>query len=50
MLLAGHLDASSCEEEDKGEVDLVRIPSQHETRHRLMENFTASLPPNFLLQ
>lgn len=42
MLLAVHLAASSCEGEDKGEADLVRIPSQHETRHRLMENLTAS--------
>jgi len=44
------LDSSSCEGEGKDEADLVRIPSQHETIYRLMENLTASLPPNFLFQ
>jgi hypothetical protein len=31
MLLAVYLGASSCEGEDNGEADLLRIPSQHET-------------------
>ena len=49
MLLAVNLDASSSEGEDKGEADLVRIPSQHENNLPINGELHSLAAANFFL-